>query len=131
MHDKVPISVKTPSGGTIDLEMEVSNTIRNIKARLQDEGIPRDRQRLTFNGDELEDDPTLSDYGIQEEATLHLSLCSPENMKNPDSETSKASGSTKSSASAAKEGSNRLGMEQSTSVHAENVTPEVAAFEGK
>ncbi|KAL6507262.1 hypothetical protein OROGR_023457 [Orobanche gracilis] len=69
------IFVKTLDAKTITLEVENTDAIEAIKAKVHaQEGICPHDQRLIFAGKQLEDGLTVVDYGIQKESTLDLLL---------------------------------------------------------
>ena len=68
-----PITIKTLVGKTLKLNVRSSETILEVKKKLEAEGGFRVReQRLIFTGRQLEDDCELKDYKISKDSTLHL-----------------------------------------------------------
>mgnify|MGYP001381938317 CR=1 FL=1 len=73
--EAMQIFVKDLQEETIVLDVEPDDGIANVKQKIQDkESIPTVTQHLFFAGNLLEDNRTLSDYNIQNEATLHIAL---------------------------------------------------------
>lgn len=71
----VQVFVKTPTGKTITLDVELDDTIEKLKQQMMEkEGIPPNIQNLLFNGNQLEDNQTLEHYNIKKESTLHIIL---------------------------------------------------------
>ena len=69
------IYVKTLTGKTITIDVEPSDTIENLKSKIQDkEGIPPDQQRIVFDGKQLEDNKTMDDFKIKDGCILHMVL---------------------------------------------------------
>ena len=71
----IHIFVKTLTGKTITLEVESSEKIENVKAKiLAKEGIPPDQQRLIYKGKQFGNNQRLSDFSVGNDDMLHLLL---------------------------------------------------------
>ena len=76
VHNGFQIFVKATDGRTTyDVTIGASNTVDQLKSFIQvSRGIPPDQQRLIFEGRQLEDGRTMSDYNITEGNTIHMVL---------------------------------------------------------
>jgi ubiquitin C len=69
------IFIRTLSGKTILLHVDIEDTIDIIKQKIQDiDGVLRSQQRLIFAGKQLENFRTLHEYNINKNCTLQLVL---------------------------------------------------------
>ncbi len=67
------IFVKTLTGLRIPIWAHASLTVQEVKEEIKKvKGIPSNQQRLIFEGKDLENGRTLSDYNLQEMDTIHL-----------------------------------------------------------
>jgi ubiquitin len=67
------ITIRTLQGKEIPLEVQSTDTIQNVKKKIQDkEGIRTDLQRLTLANTSLENGRTLASYNIGANTILGL-----------------------------------------------------------
>ena len=67
------IYIKTVTGYNFSLEVELSDTVKSVKEKIQEKkGVSSHQQRLIFTDKLLEDDKALTDYGITRYNTIHL-----------------------------------------------------------
>ena len=72
------VYIKTMSGKTIMLMVTPSDTIMQLKKKIQDkEGVGTSEQRILYSGKQLEDERTLGDYNIRKmEPFIYLTILS-------------------------------------------------------
>ncbi|CAI8046643.1 Polyubiquitin (Fragment), partial [Geodia barretti] len=69
------IFVRTPSGKTITLAVDDSDTVERTKCKIAAQsGLPVYRQSLAYNGTEMRNEQLLQDYHVVQGSTLHLYL---------------------------------------------------------
>jgi ubiquitin len=69
------IIVRTFTGKTFPLKLEPLDIFQHVKEKIQEkEGLPKDDQRLMWEGKSLEDHRTFADYNIPKEAILDLRI---------------------------------------------------------
>ena len=73
---KMKINIKILEGKTIILNNIYQNyAIEEIKNIIEKkDNIPKDKQILTFNDKELENDKILSELGVNKDSTLYLKI---------------------------------------------------------
>lgn len=69
------VFVRTPSTRAIPMTIDLNGTVEKLKQEVQtSQGVPANEQLLTVDGVQLQDGHKLSDYNIQTDSTVHLSL---------------------------------------------------------
>ena len=72
---KFQVSVKTLDGQTLSIKTGATDTITNVKAKIQDlTGIPPNQLRLIFAGKQLEDAGQLANHGVTNQSTIFTVL---------------------------------------------------------
>lgn len=67
------VFLKTLTGQTITVRVTPRDTVADVKQKIfEQEGIPVDRQRMIFVGEQLNDNHRLLDYRIEHESAVHL-----------------------------------------------------------
>jgi ubiquitin len=74
-HSTMQIFIKALMGRTITLDVEASETVEDLMAKIQDkEGNPASQLRLVFRGKQLQHGYTLQDYEFEKECFVDVLL---------------------------------------------------------
>lgn len=74
-HELLTIFIETLTGSTFEMVVTPIDSIASIKAKIQRmEGVLVSQQHLLYNLQELDDQSTVQDYGIQDGSTIKLVL---------------------------------------------------------
>ena len=69
------IFVKSITSKTIALRVEGNDRVSHLKEKIfMKEGIKTESQSLIYSGKQMQDDRTLNEYGVRQDATIHLVL---------------------------------------------------------
>lgn len=69
----IKISIKTPTGKTLELEMEPNDSVKSLRTKIEDlEGPTCSQHRIIFESRQLADNLTLSECKIQTGSIVHL-----------------------------------------------------------
>jgi large subunit ribosomal protein L40e len=80
--DTMRVTVQIISGTAFTIDTSPSDTIENIKAKIQaQQGLSPSQYRLIYNGKLIEDNRTVGDYNIPPQATLTLLMSRVTNKK--------------------------------------------------
>ena len=73
LRNRLKFSIQTLAGQTVRVDASEGELVEFIKERIQEkEGIPVDEQKLTYNGQQLENGKTLASYDITKNSTFQL-----------------------------------------------------------
>merc|ERR1711879_525709 len=74
-NSMLKVNFRTMTQRQFSLHLMPHTTIAEVKESVRtEEGIPEDQQRLIYGGKQLEDDRTVGDYSIPDDAVVHLVL---------------------------------------------------------
>ncbi|KAK7164197.1 hypothetical protein R3I94_002805 [Phoxinus phoxinus] len=69
------VFVRNEKGQTKTYDVDVSETVDQLQDKIsRKESVPKDQQRLIYNGRQLEAGKRLQDYGIKSGSTIHMTL---------------------------------------------------------